>query len=305
MIDCSEKDDFLFITTKKEKGFEGRYGEDNVMDLLIRKWAANFINIKIHDYENIKDTKKELIDELVKIVSEINNLSSSIKLFLIDIDNNNENKKENLIIYLSSPDVFVQKTKEINQFELSNSIYDGSKIINQGLFWFKFHPSLKSKILEAAVWVNDDLENMECKKHLLREELTQSLGMTNDFDDDMLEDDEKGSIFNQKYHCDPSYNNLDKRIIKTFLSPQIKSGDSAFKTTANLNKLLKCIVETKPKDPEVLKKLASRDDNVNMFCEKCLKSICKYGEKQISDKCSICNTEDSVILIKTFNKVCQ
>ena len=107
MIDCSEKNDFLFITTKKEKGFEGRYGEDNVMDLPIRKWAKNFINIKIYDYENIKNTKKELIDELVKIVSEINELSSSIKLYLIDIDN--INTQENLMIYITPPEVFVEK----------------------------------------------------------------------------------------------------------------------------------------------------------------------------------------------------
>jgi hypothetical protein len=146
---------------------------------------------------------------------------------------------------------------------------------------------------------------MNCKKHLLREELTQSLGMTNDFDDDMLEKDEKGSIFNQKYHCNPRYIDLDKRIISTFLSPTIKANYTDFKTKAKLQKLLKCKRKKRKRKKSVLKKMATKKGTVSKFCEKCLKNICKYGEKNILNKCSFCKKEDSKILIKTFNKVCK
>ena len=51
--------------------------------------------------------------------------------------------------------------------------------------------------------------------------------------------------------------------------------------------------------------LATKKGTVSKFCEKCLKNICKYGEKNILNKCSFCKKEDSKILIKTFNKVCK
>ena len=173
------------------------------------------------------------------------------------------------------------------------------KVINQGCL-VKFNPSLRSKIEEAAVWVNDNLDSMKCKKHLLREELTQSLGMTNDFDDEMLEDDEK--FYNQKYHCDPSYNSLDKRIIKTFLSPKIKAGGTAFKTMKFITIKLQSRIRTKRS--RGIKKL-NQEMIMLVYFVKCLKEICSYGENSISDRCSICNNEDSQILIKTFNKVCK
>ena len=300
MITCDEIDDFLFVTTQKETGFVGKY-EDT--ELTIRKWAKQKIYVKIHDYDVIKETQAELITELENIVAEINILSTDTKLYLQDIEKDLPSVANNMTIYLTDANTFVNKSKEKHGFELKSHVFDeNQKVKNQGLFWFKFKPT--NYISEAVVWANTALSNKNCQKHLLREELTQSLGMTNDLDDDMLESKDKNSIFNQKYQCDPMYNELDKRIISTFLSPIIKVGYTDFKVKLKLQKNLNCKRKQRKRKKSVLKKMASKEGSVSQYCEKCLKTICNYGEKNILNKCSFCKKEDNQILIKTFNTVC-
>ena len=60
-------------------------------------------------------------------------------------------------------------------------------------------------------------KKIECQEHLLREEITQSLGLVNDIN-------MRNSIFNQNWECTTEYTNFDKMIIKLFMSKKIKSG---------------------------------------------------------------------------------
>lgn len=58
----------------------------------------------------------------------------------------------------------------------------------------------------------------DCRKHLLREELTQSFGLMKDTNDHL------GSIFYQPWTCDTRYADIDLQLIHWQLSDEIKAG---------------------------------------------------------------------------------
>ena len=81
---------------------------------------------------------------------------------------------------------------------------------NFGFFWVYW--SARNVIYKGSMYVDiSRVKSDECKKHLLREELTQSLGMMNDIDKD-------GSIFNQNWECTTNYLDFDRKIIRKFLN---------------------------------------------------------------------------------------
>lgn len=62
------------------------------------------------------------------------------------------------------------------------------------------------------------LDSLDCQKHILREELTQGLGLLNDTFD------HPASIFYQRYTCFPSYADIDLALLELFLSNKIQAG---------------------------------------------------------------------------------
>ena len=96
--------------------------------------------------------------ELNDIVSELNNIINTIDIEIVKTPND-----ANMFIYLGSSDGFANYCPNLDRSLLTN---------NWGLF------SVRS--VNAYMYVDINRANEVEQKHLLREELTQSLGLFND-----------------------------------------------------------------------------------------------------------------------------
>jgi hypothetical protein len=137
-----------------------------------------------------------LISELNKIVSELNGLIQPINISITEDRND-----YNILVYFGSPNNYMEYIKD----------YSDSEILKTNWGLFALYPSGydKSEILFSEVFVNTtDTRNSKQQKHLLREELTQSIGFPND----SYRYEE--SIFQQKWTEVTEYSKIDKEIIK-------------------------------------------------------------------------------------------
>ncbi len=100
----------------------------------------------------------ELLSELNRIVGELNDIINPIDLVVV----NNRNEA-NMFVYFGSPDEFANAHPTINRSRLNENWGYFSVKPNQGMMY-------------VDVYRANDVE----QKHLLREELTQSLGLMND-----------------------------------------------------------------------------------------------------------------------------
>jgi hypothetical protein len=151
---------------------------------MVCKWTSD-INILV------KGEKPDyLIDELYRIVEELNDLIDPININIV-----NHRSDANYIILFGSQ-------KEYNRLA-PRSIGDtednwGMFIINSG-----------ERIFRGTMYVDIyRCESIDGQKHLLREELTQSLGLTNDsykYDN---------SIFQQRWTEATEFAPIDRRLIK-------------------------------------------------------------------------------------------
>ena len=165
----------------------------------IRKWGTDvFIYLPETKYE-------ELNKELDLIISELNPLLTTIQVKRVEtID------EANYIIYLGDKDTYV------NSYEPSaaNAVQN-----NWGLFWIYW--TAEWRINYGTMYVDVfRTQDLNCQKHLLREELTQSLGLMND------SYDYPTSIFYQEWTCGPEYADIDKELIKLLYDPKIITGMS-------------------------------------------------------------------------------
>ena len=155
----------------------------------VKKWNNN-LNIYINNPE-----QKKLVKEFEKIKNEINILSNSVKIVRVY-----KKSEANFTIYFSDRYEYSSK-EEVPLKYLMN---------NFGFLWVYW--SARNVIYKGSMYVDiSRVKSDECKKHLLREELTQSLGMMNDIDKD-------GSIFNQNWECTTNYLDFDRKIIRKFLN---------------------------------------------------------------------------------------
>ncbi|MBK3519444.1 DUF2927 domain-containing protein [Carboxylicivirga marina] len=179
----------LFITT----AFNPEFGQQNKK---IKKWGEN-LRVYIKNTEHV-----ELIAEFERVSTEINALSSDITIERVV-----DEQQANFIIFLSSHHEYAKYRPNVKQY------LDG----NWGFFWT--NRNRNSEIVKGNMHVDViRCEDINCQKHLLREELTQALGMMND------SRKHKNSIFYSQWTCQPSYCELDKEVIKLFLSSEIKAG---------------------------------------------------------------------------------
>lgn len=142
------------------------------------------------------DKRPELIIELKKIVFELNDLIAPINVSIT-----NDINDYNVLVYFGSPNNYMEYIKD----------YSDSEILKSNWGMFAFYPSSydKSEIKFSEVFVNTiNTRNSKQQKHLLREELTQSLGFPND----SYKYDE--SIFQQRWSEVTEFSNLDKEIIR-------------------------------------------------------------------------------------------
>lgn len=137
------------------------------------------------------ECNKSLRDETIKIIAELNDLIDPIEFYLTDdID------IANIRLYFGGPEDYV----EVNPF--SESYLESC----WGLF-FIFPRNGEIDMSLAFVDVKRSVNDTQ-RKHILREELTQSLG----FGNDSYRYPE--SIFYQGWTETQNYSNIDKEIIK-------------------------------------------------------------------------------------------
>ena len=164
-------------------------------DRRVKKWV-NDIKIYCHG-----EWSKELKKELETIIKDLTPLVGNIKLKLVD--NKNES---NYVIFIGAPEKYVssfepQAKKFVkNNFGLFWIYWDDNYQINRGSMY------IDPKRAKTSAW----------QKHLLREELTQSLGLMND------SNKYKDSIFYKGHSLVNSYSKLDKTLIKILYSEEIK-----------------------------------------------------------------------------------
>lgn len=127
----------------------------------------------------------ELLSELSRIVSELNNIIDPV-----DIEVVSDRDNANYFVFFGSPDGFANAHPDINRSRL---------IDNWGLFQVSKN--------EGKMYVDVYRADLDEQKHLLREELTQSLGLLND------SNKYPESIFYQKWTSTTEYANIDRELI--------------------------------------------------------------------------------------------
>jgi len=150
-----------------------------------RRWTKD---VKIFMHGEVSDL---ITEELTKIVGELNELIEPIELYRVD------NKSDaNCTIFLGSSEEFIS--------EYNDRISEKSKELlkrNWGFFIMSDNESL--------IFINTDETYGDelAQRHLLREELTQSLGLCND------SYQYPESIFYQAWSLTTEYAEIDKRLI--------------------------------------------------------------------------------------------
>ena len=149
----------------------------------IARWTSN---VKIY-IEGRKPTY--LINELNRIVEELNQIIEPIDITLV------ENKSEsNYVIYLMSGNEYAR--------------IEPAAVKNIDTNWGLFVVNSGREIKKGSMYVDlDRCTSIAAQKHLLREELTQSLGLKNDTYD------YPESIFYQNWTETTDYAPIDRRLI--------------------------------------------------------------------------------------------
>ncbi len=163
---------------------------------IVRKWTTN-MKVFLSDTVN-----QELQDEFEKIRYEINALSTTIQIERVPTI-----QESNFEIYLSGQRRYVEDKPEAAE----------NAVNNWGLFWIYWQNG--SHIYRGHMYVDiERTTQISCQKHLLREELTQALGLMRDsydYDD---------SMFYQNWTCGTEYAKIDQKVIAYHLHPDMKPG---------------------------------------------------------------------------------
>lgn len=163
----------------------------------VRKWAEDVL-IYLPNRNTLLET------ELESVLNELNTLSESTRLSTTE-----DSTAANFILFFGDKPTYVDDYAP----EAADLIAS-----NFGLFSITWN-TRTYEITRATACVDTVRErDPDCLRHLLREELTQALGLANDhydFDD---------SIFFGEYTCTPFYSELDRLIIANFLSREVRAG---------------------------------------------------------------------------------
>lgn len=195
LIGCSFQSDSNNFTKEEIEYFTeivlgAEFGDETPV---IKKWNDN-IRIKVNGEPTVAD-----LQTITNIIDDFNELISGIKIKQVD-------KKENLTITFSPE----------NQFKSIDQNYVPT---NYGFFWALWHDD-NFVIYDASILVSSADITQKERSHLIREELTQSLGLMND--SNKFED----SIFYQEWTDVTEYSEIDKAVIKLLYLKKIKPGMS-------------------------------------------------------------------------------
>jgi len=169
---------------------------------VIKKWTEN-IRIKVAG-----EPTKEDLQTINNIVSNLNELITGIKIKLVD-------KNENLTIAFSPESEF--------------SAIDPNYVpTNYGFFWALWHDD-NFVIYNASILISSAEVTQRERSHLIREELTQSLGLMND------SDKYNDSIFFQEWTNVIEFSDIDRAVIKLLYLKKITPGMSKEQVLKILN----------------------------------------------------------------------
>lgn len=170
----------------------------------IRKWEGD-VNIFLPD-----SSLAYLNEEVTKVIDEINTIQKSITLKRVY-----KQTESNFIIYFGHAEDYV------TLYEAATAPYISA---NDGMFWIYWNNNYT--IYKGSMYVDYfRVTESNCERHLVREELTQALGLMND----SYEYPE--SIFYQPWTCGTAYASMDTLLIKYLYNPLIKAGMSKSETT--------------------------------------------------------------------------
>ena len=178
-------------------------------EICFKREFQSDLTIPLRFYKDIKiyangDINDDLRDELNKIVSELDGLIQTVNISIVD-----SWEESNVHVYLGGVNDFI---KQLNTSKEDKKHKKMRLEDNWGMFWIS-HCS-KNNISYSRVFVDTERTSTdEERKHLLREELTQSLGLTND------SNKYPKSIFYSNWVEDTiEYTDMDKAIIKRHYS---------------------------------------------------------------------------------------
>ena len=161
------------------------YGNEfDANDNSLSKWNQD-INIYV-----VGEKRQHLMDELESIVSELNGLINTIDINIVS----NESDANFIVLFGSAQDY--------NDYD-SESI--GYTDHNRGLFIVYGGENLTRGTMYVDI---EEITRDDAQKHILREELTQALGLSND------SYDYPESIFYQGWTETTEYTELDKELIQ-------------------------------------------------------------------------------------------
>lgn len=177
---------------------------------LTKKWKKTmkvFFNKKENEILNI---------EVNSIVNEINSLiTDGFKIVIVE-----DIKDSNMVLYFGEKEEFAFKFAIPISNLLDNSGFVSININN------------KREIQNGVVFIDSKRTTLNDQKHLLREELTQGLGLLND----ILY--HKESIFYHEHNPVINYSNYDKEIIRLLYHPKIIPGMDSLQVRNTLKTIL-------------------------------------------------------------------
>jgi hypothetical protein len=178
---------------------------------ITRKWGNNDMKVFVGGAPT-----KALNNELLKVTSELNTLITDG--FGIEIVT--DSTVSNFYIYFGSG------TEYSKIFPSQKSNAEG----NWGLFSVFWNGN--NNIIRGYMYVDIYRAEPLAQRHLLREELTQSLGLARDSDKYI------DSIFQQKWTLVTDYNKIDKELIRLLYHPRVNSGFDPNQTESVLTQIL-------------------------------------------------------------------
>lgn len=193
-------------------GFEFGGSED-----VTRKWDRDIL-IYVGGEEN-----QMLHDELDDIIEELNGLIAADN---VEISVTEDSTDSNYYIFFGPG-------KDYEQIE---DIPDGVTDTNFGVFFVSWN--ISDHVVSGTMYVDTERPAQQNQLHLLREELTQSLGLAQDspkYDDSIFQIDYSTAV--------TEYSEYDKALIQLLYHPQMETGLDASEVDPILEEIVSEVIE--------------------------------------------------------------
>lgn len=171
-------------------GFGSEFGRNQ--NLVVKKWTSP---LRIQLFGSYTEEDRQEVLRITGELAELTGLSFSLV-----------RQNPNVRVYFTTQDQFSTLVPEYNPLNPQDGLF--SVISNE----------THSYMVEATVLIRSSLTGQH-RKHILREELTQSLGLMKD------SYEYKDSIFQQNHEYQPvQYSRLDRQVLKILYDKRIRPG---------------------------------------------------------------------------------